>query len=305
MDNRAGEMQVLVEVADRGSFSAAGRALRLSPSAVSKIAARIEARLGVRLLLRSTRALTLTVEGEVYVARARVILAEIEEAERQVAAGAAAAPRGRLRVSATVAFGEQYVVPLLPDFLALYPLVTIDLSLTDSVIDLMGERTDLAIRVGPMRESSLKARRIVDSRRAIVAAPDYLARHGIPQRPEDLDGHNCLRFNFRRLVDDWPFRDPQTGATFTRAVNGNFEGNSGAVVRRLALAGLGLARIGRFHVLPDIEAGRLVPVLEAFNADDVEQISAVHVGHAHLDGRIRAFVDFLVERLRPIWPENV
>ncbi|GLK86925.1 LysR family transcriptional regulator [Ancylobacter defluvii] len=298
MDNRAGEMQVLVEVADRGSFSAAGRALRLSPSAVSKIAARIEARLGVRLLLRSTRALVLTAEGEAYVARARAILAEIEEAERQVAGGAAAEPRGRLRVSASVAFGEHYLVPLVPQFLARHPRVSLDLSLTDSVIDLLGERTDLAIRIGPLRDSSLKARRLSESRRMIVAAPAYLDRHGVPATPDDLDRHNCLRFNFRRSLDDWPFRDPVTGAAFTRPVGGNFEGNSGTTLRRLALEGLGLARIGAFHIRADIEAGTLVPVLEDYNAGDIEQMSAVYVGHAHLDARIRAFVDFLAERIR-------
>lgn len=297
MDNRAGEMQMLVEVADRGSFSAAGRALRLSPSAVSKMVARIETRLGVRLLLRSTRAVVLTAEGEAYVARARDILAEIDEIERQVGAGAVTAPRGRLRISSLVAFGELYLVSLIPEFLARYPLVQLDLSLTDSVIDLLGERTDLAIRTGPMRDSSLKARGILDSHRVIVASPDYLARHGVPRVPDDLDGHNCLLFNFRRTMDDWPFRDPATGATFARTVRGNFEGNSGAVVKRLALAGLGLARIGLFHVQGDIEAGRLVPVLEDYNARDIEQVSAVYVGHAHLDARIRAFVDFLVERL--------
>ncbi|GAB4072171.1 LysR family transcriptional regulator [Ancylobacter sonchi] len=298
MDNRAGEMQVLVEVADRGSFSAAGRSLRLSPSAVSKIVARIEARLGVRLLVRSTRALVLTAEGEAYVARARAILASIEEAERQVAGGAAAEPRGRLRVSASVAFGEHYLVPLVPQFLALYPRVSLDLSLTDSVIDLLGERTDLAIRIGPLRDSTLKARRLAESRRMIVAAPAYLERHGVPATPADLDRHNCLRFNFRRSLDDWPFRDPATGAWFTRPVGGNFEGNSGATVRRLALEGLGLARIGAFHIRSDIAAGLLVPVLEEYNAGDVEQMSAVYVGHAHLDARIRAFVDFLAERIR-------
>lgn len=298
MDNRAGEMQVLVEVADRGSFSAAGRSLRLSPSAISKIAARIEARLGVRLLLRSTRALVLTAEGEAYVARARAILAEIEEAERQVAGGAAAEPRGRLRVSASVAFGEHYLVPLVPQFLARHPRVSLDLSLTDSVIDLLGERTDLAIRIGPLRDSSLKARRLSESRRMIVAAPAYLDRHGVPATPDDLDRHNCLRFNFRRSLDDWPFRDPVTGAAFNRPVGGNFEGNSGTTLRRLALEGLGLARIGAFHIRADIEAGTLVPVLEDYNAGDIEQMSAVYVGHAHLDARIRAFVDFLAERIR-------
>ncbi|MFT0859257.1 LysR family transcriptional regulator [Ancylobacter sp. G4_0304] len=297
MDNRAGEMQVLVEAADRGSFSAAGRRLGLSPSAVSKLIARLEERLGARLLVRSTRAVVLTPEGEAYVARARRILGEIEEADRFITAGAAATPRGKLRVSATVGFGERCLVPLVPEFLALYPEVQLDLSLTDEVIDLVAERADIALRAGPMRDSTLKARKILESRRVIVASPDYIARHGTPQTPHDLARHNCLRFNFRRAMDDWPFIDPATGASYALAVSGNLEGNSGSMVRRLALDGLGLARMARYVAEDDIAAGTLVPVLEAFNGRDIELLHAVFVGHDYLAGRIRAFVDFLAARI--------
>ncbi|MCK0208001.1 LysR family transcriptional regulator [Starkeya koreensis] len=297
MDNRAGEMQVLVEAVDRGSFSAAGRRLGLSPSAVSKLVTRLEERLGARLLVRSTRAIVLTPEGEAYAARARRILAEIEEAERQIAAGAAAVPRGRLRVSATVGFGELCLVPLVPEFLALYPEVQLDLSLTDEVIDLVAERADIALRAGPLRDSTLKARKVLESRRVVVASPAYLARHGTPQTPQELTGHNCLRFNFRRSMDDWPFVDPATGEAYAVAVSGNLEGNSGSMVRRLALDGLGLARIARYVAEPEIRAGRLVPVLETYNGRDIEMLHAVFLGHDHLVARIRAFVDFLVARI--------
>ncbi|WGD28810.1 LysR family transcriptional regulator [Ancylobacter sp. WKF20] len=297
MDNRAGEMQVLVEVVERGSFSAAGRRLGLSPSAVSKLVTRLEERLGTRLLVRSTRVVTLTPEGEAYAARARRILGEIDEAERVVAAGAAATPRGRLRVSATVGFGEQCLVPLVPEFLGRYPQVQLDLSLTDEVIDLVTERADIALRAGPMRDSTLMARKILESRRVIVAAPSYLARHGTPRTPADLATHNCLRFNFRRSMDDWPFRDPSSGESYALTVTGNLEGNSGAMVRRLALDGLGLARIARYVAEADIAAGRLVPVLEEFNGGDIELLHAVFVGHDYLAARIRAFVDFLSERI--------
>jgi DNA-binding transcriptional LysR family regulator len=298
MDNRAGEMQVLVEAVDRGSFSAAGRRLGLSPSAVSKLISRLEERLGARLLVRSTRAIVLTSEGEAYVARARRILGEIDEAERLVSAGAAATPRGKLRVSATVGFGERCLVPLVPEFLGRYPEVELDLSLTDDVIDLVAERADIALRAGPMRDSTLKARKILESGRVIVASPAYLARHGIPRTPQDLARHNCLRFNFRRAMDDWPFLDPATGAAYALAVTGNLEGNSGSMVRRLALDGLGLARIARYVAEEDIAAGALVPVLEAFNGGDIELLHAVFVGHDYLAARIRAFVAFLAERIR-------
>lgn len=298
MDNRAGEMQVLVEAVDRGSFSAAGRRLGLSPSAVSKLVSRLEERLGTRLLVRSTRAIMLTPEGEAYVARARRILGEIEDAERFIAAGAAATPRGKLRVSSTVGFGERCLVPLVPEFLGRYPEIELDLSLTDEVIDLVTERADIALRAGPMRDSALKARKILESRRVIVASPAYLARHGVPQTPRDLAGHNCLRFNFRRSMDDWPFIDPVTGEGYALAVSGNLEGNSGSMVRRLALDGLGLARIARYVAEADIAAGVLVPLLEEFNGRDIELLHAVFVGHDYLAARVRAFVDFLGERIR-------
>lgn len=288
---------IFVEAVELGSFSAAGRRLGMSPSAVSKAIARIEDRLGTRLMIRSTRALQLTAEGEVYAERARRVLGEIEEAERVVAAGARAAPRGRLRVSASVGFGERCVVPLVPEFLALHPRVELDLSLTDTVIDLIDQRTDVALRAGALRDSTLKARKILESPRVIVAAPGYLARHGTPEVPQALEGHNCLTFNFRRSLDGWPFRDPATGEAWTREVFGNVLLDNGVTMRQLCLAGLGIARIARFHVEPDIRAGLLVPLLEPFNPQDRESVHALYVGHEHLAARIRAFVDFLALRV--------
>lgn len=299
MDNRSGEMAVFVAAAESGSFSAAARRLDLTPSAVSKLVTRIEDRLGVSLMVRSTRSLVLTAEGEVYLDRARRILGEIDAAERSLSQGAEAVPRGRLRISASVAFGEACVLPLLPRFLDLHPLVELDVSLTDAVIDLVDERTDIAIRSGPLRDSGLKARKLMEGRRVIVASPAYLAARGHPRTPQDLAAHNCLRFNFRRSLDEWPFRDPARGETFTLPVTGNAHGNSGVILRRFALAGIGLARLGEFHVAGDIRAGRLVPVLERFCADDREIVHAVYVGHAHLATRVRAFVTYLAANMRP------
>ncbi|EFH11948.1 LysR substrate-binding domain-containing protein [Teichococcus cervicalis] len=295
MDNRAGEMQAVLLAADLGSFSAAGRRLGLTPSAVSRLVSRLEDRLGTPLLLRSTRALRPTAEGEVYLARARRLLAEIEETERLVTAGAL--PRGPLRVSATVGFGTQCLVPLLPEFLARYPGITLDLSLSDGLVDLVEERTDIALRAGALRDSALKARLVLRSRRVVVAAPAYLARHGTPRLPQDIAAHNCLGFNFRHRAGGWPFRDPQTGRLSTEATPGNLRANNGPTLRQLCLAGLGLARLARFHVQAEIDAGRLVPLLEEHNAEDVELIHALYVGHGHLASRIRAFIDFLVERM--------
>lgn len=297
MNNRAGEMEAFALAAELGSFSAAGRRLGLSPSAVSKLVARVEDRLGARLLLRSTRALRLTPEGEAYLARAQHILAEIDAAERAVASGAGAVPRGKLRVSASVGFGVSCVVPLVPAFLALHPAVQLDLSLSDGLVDLVEDRTDIAIRSGPLRDSALKARLLMRSRRVIVAAPAYLARQGVPERPQDLMRHNCLGFNFRRSLEGWPFRDPGGTEAYTLAVPGNVQANNGATHLQLCRAGLGLARLGAFHVEKDIAQGRLVPVLEPYNAGETEEINALHLGHAHLAARIRAFIDFLARHL--------
>lgn len=298
MDNRAGEMVVFVAAAETQGFSAAGRKLGLSPSAVSKLVTRLEDRLGTPLFVRSTRQLQLTAEGALYLDRARRILAEIDDTERLIATGAGAVPRGRLRISASVAFGEMCVLPQVPRFLELYPQVELDISLSDAVIDLVDERTDIAIRTGRLRDSTLKAKKLFEIGRVIVASPAYLERHGVPQHPEDLARHLCLCFNFRRSPEDWPFRDPESGKPFTQAVSGTALGNSGVVLRRLALDGAGLARLGRYHVRGDMAAGTLVSVLEAFNAGDIEPIHAVYVGHAHLAARIRAFVDFLADAIR-------
>ncbi|WP_160003504.1 LysR family transcriptional regulator [Rhizobium sp. 18055] len=297
MDNTVGEMEVFVHTARLQSFSAAGRLLRMSPSAVSKLVTRLEERLKTRLVVRTTRSLQLTPEGEVYLERAQRILDDIKEAEQVVSTGGEATPRGRLRVSVSVAFGVRYIVPLVPEFLARYPLVQLDLSLTDGIIDIVEERADVAIRSGDLRDTSLKARKLMDSRRVIVAAPAYLERMGTPETPGDLDRHNCMTFNFRRTWEEWPFRDPATGQTFSKVVNGNIEVNNGPTARNLCIAGVGLARVGAFHVQPDIDAGVLVPVLEPFNTGDVEHIHAVYPGHPHLASRIRALIDFLVERI--------
>jgi DNA-binding transcriptional LysR family regulator len=297
MDNRAGEMEVFVAAAELQSFSAAGRRLKLSPSAVSKLVTRIEDRLGTRLLVRTTRSLLLTPEGEIYLARAQRILADIAETEQLVAEGGRATPRGLLRVNASVGFGECYVLPLAGEFLALYPEVRLELSLSDSLIDLIEERTDVAIRVGPMRDSSLKARKLLDSHRITVATPGYIERHGQPKTPADLAAHNCITFTFGRAPGEWPFRDPGGASVYLSPASGNVQAASGSIARHLCLQGLGIARIGKFHVERDLESGALVEVLKDYNPIEPEQFYAVFAGHEHLAARIRAFIDFLAERV--------
>lgn len=293
--NRTAEMEVFARVVALAGFSAAARSLRMTPSAVSKLVARLEARLGTRLFNRSTRKLQLTAEGHAFHERCRRILVEIEEAEREAAAGAT--PRGPIRVNASVSFGRLYLLPLVPAFLERHPGVTLDIALSDQVIDLMAERADVAIRVGPLRASGLVARKLGESGVVVVGAPSYLARRGTPRSVADLAAHNMIGFDFARSLEGWPFRD---GARIvTVPVVGNVRAGDGETSRELAVAGVGLARHARFHVGPDITAGRLVPVLEALNPGDTEAIHAVYLGQGgYLPSRIRAFIDYLAATVR-------
>ncbi len=285
---RSGEMEVFLRVVQAGSFAAAARSLDLTPSAVSKLIARLEARLGVRLIQRTTRALTLTGEGEAYVRSAARIVQELDAADQAAAAGAV---RGRLTVSASAPFGTMYVTPAIPAFLARHPEVIVDLSLTDDIIDLVAQRTDVAIRMGDLADSALIARKLGQSRRVVCAAPSYLARMGAPERPADLERHECLTFNFRRAGTAWRFR--VDGREVEQAVAGGVQVNNGETMKQLALAGAGIARLGRFHVADALATGALVALLEPYNPGDLEQASAVYLGGGPAPPRVRAFIDFL------------
>jgi DNA-binding transcriptional LysR family regulator len=294
--DRARALEVFAAVMREGSFSGAGRRLGLTPSAVARAVDRIEARLGVRLLLRSTRALTPTAEGIAYLQTARRILADLDDAEQQIADQGA--PRGRLRISAALSHGRLRIVPLLGEFARLYPQILIDIALSDALIDVAAGQADVAIRFGPLADSALTARKLGESGRVIVASPDYIARHGAPTVPEDLHAHNCLNFNFRRAEPVWPFR--RDGQDVALSVRGTIEANNGETLGELAAAGVGIARVGAFSVADDIAHGRLVALLEAYNPGDVELIHAVFVGGANVPARVRVFVDFVAERLAAV-----
>lgn len=290
--NRSGDMEVFVRVVEHGGFSAAARALHMTPSAVSKLIARLESRLGARLFNRSTRRLQLTPEGTSFHERALRVLADIEAAEREAAAGAV--PRGLLRVNSSVPIGSLYLLPVIPAFLAQYPEIRLDLTLTDTVVDLLEQRADVAVRAGPLRDSRLVARKLGESRLHVVASPEYLARNGPLRSPADLIHHNVMAFNFDRQVQGWPFLDGDGGITHYPQI-GNIVVSDGDTMRKLAIEGLGLARHSRYHVDADLRAGRLVTVLEDYNPGDLEPVHAVYVGQGgHLPARVRAFLDFLV-----------
>jgi len=274
----------------------------MTPSTVSKLIARLEARLGVRLLERSTRRLALTEEGQFYYERSLALLGQLDETEQQIAQGGAK-PEGIIRVSSSVTFGTAGLEPILPAFWDAYPRITIDLSLSDDVVDLYLDRTDVAFRVGKLQDSNLHARRLGQARRMIVGSPDYFARHGTPLTVQDLDRHNCLGFNFRRAAPIWPMKDG--GRVVSRTLGGSLLANNGETVRRMALAGVGLARLGSFNVTEDVAAGRLVEVLQASGVDDREDINAVYLGGTRMAPRVVAFLDFVVPRLQAFLKDHV
>ena len=292
--NRSGEMEVFIRVVELEGFSAAARAFGMTPSAVSKLVGRLESRLKVRFLNRSTRQIQLTPEGCVFYERSVKVLADLEEAERGAGDDS---PRGRLYINTNVPFGEHFLLPLVPEFLARHPDITLDIALTDEVIDILGRRADVAVRAGPLKSSRLLARKLGATRMVIVGAPAYLERQGMPLHPADLERYNRLGFNYARATEGWPLLDQ--GQTINVAAVGNAQVSDGEALRRLALAGLGLARLAAFQVKDDIAARRLQPVLEDFNPGDREEVHAVFLGQGgYLPSRVRALLDFLVEKVR-------
>ncbi|MER9677275.1 LysR substrate-binding domain-containing protein [Mesorhizobium sp. M0208] len=289
---RSGEMEVFARVVQEGGFSAAARSLDLTPSAVSKLIARLEARLGTRLLLRTTRAITLTEEGEAYHHATLKILQDLNDADQEASGGAV---RGRLRVNATIPFGTMFVAPAMPAFVARNPDLVVDLSFTDGIVDLVAEKIDVAIRMGNLPDSGLIARKLGQSRRVICAAPTYLDRRGKPEIPADLERHDCLTFNFRRARPSWPFRFE--GRDVAQPVTGSLVVNNGETMKQMAIVGTGIARLGLFHVAAEIAEGRLVPLLEDCNPGDLELVHAIYVGGGPLPHRVRAFIEYMVEVL--------
>lgn len=237
----------------------------------------------------------LTPEGSAFHERCLRILDDIDCAKHEAAQ--VGSPRGRVRINSHVAFGVHYLLPRLPEFLERFPDVQLDVTLNDIVVDLLDDRSDVAIRTGPLPDARLTQRRLGASGLAVVASPDYLRRAGTPKRPEDLHQHRRLGFNYARHVDAWPSIDGE-GERIAIAASGDLRLGDGESMRQMALAGVGVARLASYHIGADLAAGRLVPLLEDWNAGDVEDIHAVFVGPGrHLPARVRVLLDFLTERV--------
>ncbi|MHA1113991.1 MAG: LysR family transcriptional regulator [Alphaproteobacteria bacterium] len=289
------DMAVFAQVVDSRGFSAAAARLGLSKSAVSKRVGRLEGRLGARLLNRTTRRLSLTEEGAAYYARCQRILADIEEAEAAVAR-LHDEPRGTLRVNAPMSFSLLHLAPAIPEFLALYPELRIDLTLADRFVDLVNEGYDLAVRVARLPDSSLIARKLAPARVVLCAAPDYLRRHGRPRVPADLSVHNCLVYSNLPRPEEWRLMGPD-GPVSVR-VSGNYRADNGDVLRRALLAGMGIGLLPTFLVGRDVQGGALESVLDGAMLQ-AQSVYAVYPPGGRPPAKLRAFIDFLAGRFGP------
>lgn len=284
------DMRVFVRVVERGGFSAAAADFGMTPSAVSKLISRMEDRLGVRLLARTTRRLSLTPEGEIYFARLRGVLHDIDEAEAEITR-ARGAPRGKLRVNSGTAFGLHVLAPSLADFLARYPEIDIDLSITDRFIDLVEENADIAIRTGRIADSPHAMRKIADFERVVCAAPAYLVRRGTPAKPADLAAHDCIIVGG---LGQWPFHGA-SGVAITE-VRPRLVTDDAEAALRLAIEGAGVIRLGDLIVADALRGGALVPILTDVHHVEPLPISAVYPAGRHRLPKVRVFLDFLMER---------
>ncbi|MDP2821420.1 MAG: LysR family transcriptional regulator [Sulfuritalea sp.] len=282
-------METFVAVTMRGTLTAAAASEGVAPAVVSRRMDALEEQLGVKLMVRTTRKLTLTFEGSAYLEDCQRILRDVGDAEAAVSLGGVKA-RGHLRISAPAGFGRRHVAPLLMRFLGDNPEVNANLDLSDRVVDLVNENVDCAVRIGDLVDSSLVSVPLGEMRRAVVASPDYLARRGVPPAPTFLADHDCLSLGQQR---GWVFRDADGSATtMTVKVGGALECNDGEVLHDWALAGKGLAWRSLWEVGADIAAGRLVTVLDEFAAPPVG-IHAVVPQRRHLPLRVRLFIDLL------------
>jgi DNA-binding transcriptional LysR family regulator len=294
--DRLASMELFARVVECGGFSAAARSLGLSKSVVSKQVRTLEDRLGVRLLNRTTRRIALTEAGRAYLEGVERIAALVAQTEESVT-HLQERPRGLLRINAPVSFGQLRLGQLIPDFMALYPEVAIDLTLSDRFVDLVEEGFDVAIRIGSLPDSSLIARRLAPVRRVVCASPAYLATHGPLSRVQDLERHDCLGYSYLSTLDQWRFHGPEGEVTVR--VRGHLRANNGEVLREAAIAGVGVSLAPTFIVGEDLQAGRLVRLLPGYEPLPDIAIHAVHPAGRHVSPKLRTFVDFLAERFGP------
>jgi DNA-binding transcriptional LysR family regulator len=290
--DRLTAIQAFAQVVESGSFAKAAERLGLSTTATSRHVAELETHLQTRLLNRTTRKVSLTESGRAYYERVVQLLADLDEAEQE-AQRAAVVPRGVIKLTTAVNFGVRHVAPAIAAFLARYPEVRFDVSLSDRIVDLVEEGLDLGIRIGGPGPQNVVARKLGETRVVPCASPDYLARHGTPQVPEDLARHNCFTYEYVTPRNVWTFQDAD-GRERPVRVSGNLHSNNGDLLAEAAARGVGIVLEPAFIVGPEVRAGRLVPLLQDF-APAPLPIYAVYSSRKHLSAKVRLFIDFLLE----------
>ena len=298
--SRLAELLAFVTVAEELSFTRAGRRMGRDATVLSRRVRALETRLNVRLLQRTTRAVAMTEAGQVYLHHAREILRAMDEAEAEAVNFATGEASGHLRLALPGAFGRRWLAPVVLDFLAAHPRVTIEAEFSNRFVDLVAERFDLAVRVGPVIGPDLVARRIAPRRRLLCAAPDYLARHGAPRHPGDLQAHECLLFG-AATGQRWILHGPG-GEVVRVPVRGRFASEDVDTLQQAAAQGLGLLMTAEWGIGIDLRAGRLVRIMPDWSVPDEGAISIVTPAGSRHATKTRAFSDFLVERLQdPPW----
>ena len=293
------EMASFVAVVEAGSFVGAADAIGLSKAAVSRHVAELEQRLGARLLQRTTRRLSLTDDGQLFFARAKEMLAAVDEAESEISSRSGE-PSGRLRINAPLTFGVLHLAPLWPRFARLYPKVSLDIDLSDRVVDLVEEGYDLAVRITNLPNSQLVSRQLATTRMIACASPPYLAQHGTPEHPSDLAQHEVISYSYFAARDEWTFTAPD-GAAITVRTHARIHANNGDTCRAAALEHQGIILQPDFLIADDLRRGALVELLPTWRAMTLG-IHAVYPSRKHLPIKTRRLVDFLVEELAvPAW----
>ena len=291
--DRFNALATFVKVVEQGSFARAADRLSVSTSAVSRQVAELEAHLDVRLLNRTTRRLSLTEAGQAFYERCVQLLADLEETESSVRS-TAVEPKGTLRVTCGVTFGERYLAPAIAEFAGLHPQVSFDVDLSDRVVDLVEEGFDLAIRIGPVGNQALVSRRIGSTQFVCCASPAYLARHPAPVTPADLEQHACLGYTYAAVTSAWTF-ESRDGTRHTPRILPRHRLNNGRMLAELAAAGLGIVLEPDFIVAPEVRSGRLQRLLADYQPPR-SPIAAVYPSRRHLSAKVRSFVDFLAAR---------
>ena len=287
------EMMIFVAVVESGSFSRAAERLGQANSAISRAIKKLESKLGVNLLNRTTRQLSLTEEGERYFRRIQGVLQEMAAAETEVME-AKLTPRGVLRIDAATPLMLHFVMPMIKPFRERYPEITLSLVSSETFINLIERKVDVAIRVGKLTDSSLRARPIFTSYRKLIASPDYLARYGVPETAEDLKNHTCLGFTEPVSLNTWPVA-AQDGQLYE--IDCDISSNSGETLKHLCLNGNGIASLSDFMIAKELESGELVEVLASKRLPVETPFSAVYYSDRAVSTRIRAFIDFISEYL--------